>query len=114
MAIDTRILGDLETAVKEGAISRVQYLKQQQQVIALESEIQQLSLEEQRIQSAIAEGQARLNNTFDITSKELTSQIADNTKRIAEIDSQFTKALVDNTKRLAEIEGQIQQAEVIL
>jgi hemolysin D len=114
LAIDTRILGDLETAVKEGAISRVQYLKQQQQVIALESEIQQLSLEEQRIQSAIAEGQARLNNTFDITRKELTSQIADNTKRIAEIDSQFTKALVDNTKRLAEIEGQIQQAEVIL
>jgi HlyD family secretion protein len=114
LAIDTRILGDLEAAVKEGAISRVQYLKQQQQVIALESEIQQLSLEEQRIQSAIAEGQARLNNTFDITRKELTSQIADNTKRIAEIDSQFTKALVDNTKRLAEIEGQIQQAEVIL
>jgi HlyD family secretion protein len=114
LAIDTRILGDLETAVKEGAISRVQYLKQQQQVIALESEIQQLSLEEQRIQSAIAEGQARLSNTFDITRKELTSQIADNTKRIAEIDSQFTRALVDNTKRLAEIEGQIQQAEVIL
>ena len=113
LAIDTRILGDLEAAVKEGAISRVQDLKQQQ-VIALESEIQQLSLEEQRIQSAIAEGQARLNNTFDITRKELTSQIADNTKRIAEIDSQFTKALVDNTKRLAEIEGQIQQAEVIL
>jgi HlyD family secretion protein len=73
-----------------------------------------LSLEEQRIQSAIAEGQARLSNTFDITRKELTSQIADNTKRIAEIDSQFTRALVDNTKRLAEIEGQIQQAEVIL
>jgi hemolysin D len=114
LEIDTKILGDLETAVKEGAISRVQYLKQQQQVIALESEIQQLSLEDQRIQSAIAEGQARLNNTFDITRKELTSQIADNTKRIAEIDSQFTKALVDNTKRLAEIEGQIQQAEVIL
>jgi HlyD family secretion protein len=114
LAIDTRILGDLEAAVKEGAISRVQYLKQQQQVIALESEIQQLSLEEQRIQSAIAEGQARLSNTFDITRKELTSQIADNTKRIAEIDSQFTRALVDNTKRLAEIEGQIQQAEVIL
>ncbi|PZV17777.1 MAG: hemolysin D [Pseudanabaena sp.] len=114
LAIDAKILADIEIGVKEGAISRVQYLKQKQQVIATESEIRQLAQEEMRIKAAIAEGQARLSNTFDITRKELTSQIADNTKRIAEIDSQFTKALVDNTKRLTEVEGQIQQAEVIL
>lgn len=114
LAIDSKILEDLDVAVKEGAISRVQYLKQQQQVLATESEIRQLAREEMRIQSAIAEGQARLNNTFDITRKELTSQIADNTKRIAEIDSQFTKALVENTKRLVEVESQIKQSEVLL
>jgi hemolysin D len=67
-----------------------------------------------RIKAAIAERQARLNNTFDTTRKKLTSQIADNTKRIAEINSQFTKALVDNSKRLTEVEGQIRQAEVTL
>ena len=114
LIIDQKILDDLETIVKEGGISRSQYLKQKQQVQTTESEIRQLAQEEMRIKAAIAEGQARLNNTFDTTRKELTSQIADNTKRIAEIDSQFTKALVDNSKRLAEIEGQIRQAEVTL
>lgn len=113
LAIDTKILTNLET-IRGTGVSEIQYLKQKQQVQDTESKIRQLAQEEQRIQSAIAEGQARLSNTFDITRKELTSQIADNTKRIAEIDSQFTKALVENTKKLTEVEGQMKQAEVIL
>ena len=114
LAINSKILNDIEGAVKEGAIARVQYLKQQEQVQSTESEIHQLEQEETRLKSAILEGQSRLTNTFDTTRKELTIQIGDNTKRIAEIDSQFTKALVENGKRLSEIEGQINQAEVVL
>ncbi|MEE3715133.1 HlyD family efflux transporter periplasmic adaptor subunit [Tumidithrix elongata RA019] len=114
LAIDKKILDGLEGLAKEGGISQIQYLNQKKQVQTTESEIRQLAQEEMRLKAAIVEGQARLNNTFDTTRKELTSQIADNTKRIAEIDSQFTKALVENSKRLAEIEGQISQAEVAL
>ncbi len=112
LAIEKDILKRIENLCKAGAASELQCLKQQQLVQTNESEIRQLAQEEMRIQAAITEGQARLNNTFDITRKELTSQLSDNTKRIADIDSQFTKALVDNSKRLSEIEGQILQTEV--
>ena len=76
--------------------------------------MRQLEQEEVRLRAAIAEGRSRFTNTFDTTRKELTVQIGDNTKRIAEIDSQFTKALVDNGKRLTEVEGQISQSKVAL
>lgn len=114
LAINKRILDGIKSAFDEGAIARIQYLKQEEEVKNTESEIRQLQQEEMRLKAAIAEGRSRLNNTFDTTRKELTAQIADNTKRIAEIDSQFTKALVDNSKRLTEVEGQISQADVTL
>jgi len=114
LAINKRILNDIKEVADQGGISRVQYLKQQEEVLKAESEIRQLAQEEMRLKAAISEGQSRLTNTFDTSRKELTVQIGDNTKRIAEIDSQFTKALVDNGKRLAELEGQISQAEVAL
>lgn len=114
LAINKGILDKLRGLDTEGGISRVQFLKQQEEVMNTESEIRQLEQEEIRLKAAISEGKSRLANTFDSSRKELTVQIADNTKRISEIDSQFTKALVDNSKRLAEIEGQISQAEVAL
>ncbi len=114
LILSTKILKDIKTVADEGGISKIQYLKQQEEVNNTQSEIRQLEQEEMRLRAAIAEGRSRLTNTFDTTRKELTVQIGDNTKRIAEIDSQFTKALVDNSKRLAEVEGQISQAEVAL
>jgi hemolysin D len=112
LAISQKILHDIKDVADQGGISKIQYLKQQEEVNNTESEIRQLGQEEMRLKAAIDESHARFTNTFDTTRKELTVQIGDNTKRIAEIDSQFTKALVDNSKRLAEIEGQISQAEV--
>lgn len=114
LEINRRILNDIKDVAEQGGISRIQFLKQQEEVQNTESEIRQLEQEELRINASIAEGRSRLTNTFDTTRKELTVQIADNTKRIAEIDSQFTKALVDNSKRLAEVDGQIKQAQVAL
>lgn len=38
--------------------------------------------------------------------------MAENEKKIAEIDSQFNKVIVENEKRIAEIESQISQAEL--
>jgi HlyD family secretion protein len=114
LEINRRILNDIKDVAEQGGISRIQFLKQQEEVKATESEIRQLEQEELRINASISEGRSRLTNTFDTTRKELTVQIADNTKRISEIDSQFTKALVDNSKRLAEVDGQIKQAQVSL
>jgi len=114
LTINKKILNDIKDVAEQGGISRIQFLKQQEEVLNTESEIRQLEQEESRIKAAIAEGKSRLTNTFDTTRKELTVQIGDNTKRIAEIDSQFSKAIADNEKRLSEVEGQIKQAEVAL
>ena len=114
LAINKKILNDIKGVAEQGGISRIQFLKQQEEVLNTESEIRQLEQEEARIKAAIAEGKSRLTNTFDTTRKELTVQIGDNTKRIAEIDSQFSKAIADNEKRLSEVDGQIKQAEVAL
>jgi len=114
LALSRKILADIKDVADQGGISKIQYLKQQDEVISTESEVNQLEKEEARLKAAIAEGQSRLTNTFDTTRKELTVQIGDNTKRIAEIDSQFSKAIADNEKRLSEVEGQIKQAEVAL
>ena len=114
LILSTKILNDIKTLADQGGISKIQYLKQQEEVNNTQSEVRQLEQEEMRLRAAIAEGRSRFTNTFDTTRKELTVQIGDNTKRIAEIDSQFTKALVDNGKRLAEVEGQISQAKVAL
>jgi HlyD family secretion protein len=114
LAINRKILNDIKDVAEQGGISQIQFLKQQEEVLNTESEIRQLEQEELRIKAAITEGKSRLTNTFDTTRKELTVQIGDNTKRIAEIDSQFSKAIADNEKRLSEIEGQIKQAEVAL
>ncbi len=114
LAINKKILSDIKDVAEQGGISRIQFLKQREEVLNTESEIRQLEQEESRIKAAISEGRSRLTNTFDTTRKELTVQIGDNTKRIAEIDSQFSKAIADNEKRLSEIEGQIKQAEVAL
>ncbi|NUN65290.1 HlyD family efflux transporter periplasmic adaptor subunit [Pseudanabaena biceps] len=114
LALSRKILADIKDVADQGGISKIQYLKQQDEVISTESEVNQLLKEEARLKAAIEEGQYRLTNTFDTTRKELTGQIGDNTKRIAEIDSQFSKAISDNEKRLSEVEGQIKQAEVAL
>ena len=46
------------------------------------------------------------------SAKETLTQIADNEKRIAEIDSQINKSIVENEKRIAELDGQIKQAKL--
>ncbi|MGV2388150.1 MAG UNVERIFIED_CONTAM: HlyD family secretion protein [Microcystis novacekii LVE1205-3] len=37
--------------------------------------------------------------------------MADNHKRIAEIDSQISRIIIDNNKRIAELDSQISQAQ---
>lgn len=66
------------------------------------------------MQSAIGEGQAKLQNTVAVSRKDWLTQIADNNKKIADIDSSFTKAIVENNKKIAEIDSQLSQAQMNL
>lgn len=108
------ILNDIIPLANDGAISRLQYLKQQQEVRNALSEVQQLEQEQARLKLEINEGQSKVQNTLALDRKEELTKIADNDKRIAEIDSQLTKAIVENNKRLAEINSQLTEAQLSL
>jgi HlyD family secretion protein len=114
LAITQGILQDLNPLVKEGALSRIQYLKQQQETRTSQAEVNQLAQERERLKLAIAQAKEQLQNTVALSEKDLLTKIAENEKRIAEIDSQFSKVVVENEKRIAEIDSQLSQAQLTL
>ncbi|MBD1890705.1 HlyD family efflux transporter periplasmic adaptor subunit [Coleofasciculus sp. FACHB-SPT9] len=111
LEVNQGILDDIEPIMKQGAVSRVQYLKQKQDVRTRQAEVDQLTQEQKRLQLAIAQANEKLQNTIALTKQDLQTKIAENEKRLAEIDDQLNKAIVENNKRLAEIDSQMSQAE---
>lgn len=111
VAMNQEILQSLAPLTKAGAISRLQYLEQQQKLRTSQAEFDQLQQERERLKLEINEAQSKLQNTIAVDRKNLLTQIAENDKSIAEIDSELTKAIVENNKRLAEIESQISESQ---
>lgn len=114
LAVNQKILDDIEPLAREGGISRVQFLRQRQEARKSQAEVAQLAQEQQRIQFAISQGRERRNNAIALHKKEILTRMADNSKKIAEIDSQLNKLVVENEKRIAEIDSQISQANLTL
>ncbi|MEC4853186.1 MAG: HlyD family efflux transporter periplasmic adaptor subunit, partial [Jaaginema sp. PMC 1079.18] len=134
--IEEQILSRIAPLVEEGAVARVQYDRQRQEVTqrsgdlleestqgqiqlrrqlqevnSRQAEIAQLAAEQRRLQFDIAQARAELNNTTSLAQKDVLDKIAVNKNQIAEIDSQLSKIMVENQKRIAEIDSQISQAE---
>ncbi len=112
LASEQGILHDFELIFKQGGLERVQFLKQQQEVGTRQAAVEQLVQEQARLQFAITQAQEKTHNTIAASKTDLLSKMAENEKKIAEIDSQFNKVIVENEKRIAEIESQISQAEL--
>ena len=134
--IERNILNDIEPLGDEGAIARYQINKQKQSVTDRQNELQQqeangkidrekqekevqtriaeisrLEQEEKRYFLLISQAREKLINTTVITEKDVRDKMADNQKRIAEIDSQISRVIIDNNKRIAELDSQISQAQ---
>jgi hemolysin D len=114
LAINERILNDLTQLTQEGGLSRVQYLKQQEDVNIYQSKVQELTQERERIKLAIAQSEAKVVNTRAVDRKDLSTRVSLNLQKIAEIDTQLTKAVVENNKQIAEVDSQISQANQLL
>ena len=84
--------------------------EQQQTLKQRQSEIAQLDEEHARLQLSASQSTSKLDNNKALNRKDLYSRLAENDKRIAEIDSQLNKSIVENDKRIAEITNQIIQA----
>lgn len=134
--IERNILKDIEPLGEEGAVARYQINKQKQSVTDRQNELQQqeangkidrekqekevqtriaeisrLEQEEKRYSLLISQAREKLINTTVITEKDVRDKMADNQKRIAEIDSQISRIIIDNNKRIAELDSQISQAQ---
>jgi HlyD family secretion protein len=108
-------LNDRTQQVIEQRVNRiVEVDRQKQQIEARQAEIKRLETEQRRLDALISQAQARLVNTSAVTEKDLHDRLANNNKRLAEIDSQLTKIIVDNNKRINELNGQIERARVTL
>ena len=114
LATNQDILDGITPLMEEGGLAKVQFLKQQQEVQTLESEIDRLREEEQRLLLDIQQAQEQLQNTVAASNDDLYQRISDNDKRIAEIDSQLNKLIVENQKKIDEIRSQLSQTEQTL
>lgn len=114
LKMNQSILNNISGLAKQGAISQIQLLKQQQEVRNAQSELDQLTKEKARLFAEITGGQAQLRNIVAVSRSDWLDKIADNNKRIAEIDSQLTKAIVENNKKIAETDSQISQTQMNL
>ena len=95
-------------AMKQGNLERD---RQQQQVTTLQSEINRLLQEEQRLTLDISQAREQYNNTTSVSKRDLYEQRASNRIRLSEIDSQLNKTIVENDKQIAEINSQVANAE---
>lgn len=55
-----------------------------------------------------------MHSTVAVYRRDWLNTIAENNKKIAEIDSQFTSSIVENNKKIAETDSQISQAKMNL
>jgi HlyD family secretion protein len=139
LSIEQKILGSVTPLLEEGALAKLQIEKQQQavndrnkqiieqqvngsvesdkqkqQIETRQAEIKRFREEKQRLTYLIDQARSRLVNVSAITEKDIYDRIAENNKRLAEIDSQLTKNIVENDKKLNELESQISRAQVTL
>jgi hemolysin D len=101
------------TATSKTDTQRQQQRSQEQQQLMKQrqSEIRQLDEEYARFQLSAGQSAAKLKNNLAVNRKDLFTKLADNDKRIAEIDSQLNKSIVENEKKITEIANQITQAQ---
>jgi hemolysin D len=114
LALTENIRDRIKPIVAAGAVPAIQLQQQEQEVLGRRSEVEKLLGEQQQLQVTIAQGQAQLQQVAATTQKESFTKIADNQKRIAEINTQLSRAQLENQKKIAELDGQISKAELAL
>jgi multidrug efflux pump subunit AcrA (membrane-fusion protein) len=114
VGLNQQILDRIEPVAKEGAISQLQYQRQQQEVLTRQAEVERLTGEQQRILVQISQAREQLQNTISLSAKDVFTKIADNQKKIAEINVDLVRFRLENNKKISEIDGQLSKAKLAL
>jgi hemolysin D len=109
-ALETEVLNrQNEILARQAELAR-----RQDEVVAREAELTRLQNEAQRLEAAIGRSEQQLENTQFASQKDIRTKIAENQKRISEIESQFSRSLLENQKRISQIDGQLARAQLQL
>lgn len=114
VGLNQQILDRIEPVAKEGAVSQLQYQRQQQEVLTRQAEVERLTGEQQRILVQISQAREQLQNTISLSAKDVFTKIADNQKKIAEINVDLVRFRLENNKKISEIDGQLSKAKLAL
>lgn len=114
LAIEQQILEDITPLVEEGALSPLQLRRQEVEALTREAELDRYLQDRRVLESQIAQAREQLTNTVALTRSDILNRIAENDKRIAEIDSNLTQRIVTNDRQIAEISSQLDQTNLTL
>jgi hemolysin D len=114
LGINQKILSRILPLVTEGAIPQLQYERQQQEVLNRQAEVERLGGEIQRLAITISQAKQNLENIIALSAKDIHSKIAENHKKISQIDTGLSQAKLENKKKISELDGQISKAQQAL
>ena len=114
LVITENIRDRIKPIAAAGAVPTIQLQQQEQEVLSRRSEVEKLLGEQQRLQVTITQAQEQLQQVTATTQKENFGKIAENQKRIAEIDTQLSRSQLENQKKITELDGQISKAKLAL
>ncbi len=110
--IEQGILEQIAPLVEEGALADIQLQQQRVETLNRQAELDRLIQEERVLGASIAQAEQQRNNTVSASRSDILNRMAENEKRLAEIDGELNKRIVENDKRITEIKGQLAQTEL--
>ncbi len=106
LATNKQILESLRELNEKGAVARLSFLQQEQEVSTKQAEVDTLQEELDRLTLQITEAEEEVGLTSSTSDEDLYRRIEANTQRIADIDSQLSQRILDNNQRIADLRSQ--------
>ncbi|HEY9300312.1 MAG TPA: HlyD family efflux transporter periplasmic adaptor subunit, partial [Phormidium sp.] len=100
----------ISTVLGEIAQRQNEITVRQSELLRTKAEAERLQAEQERLRVEIDKAKKQWQNSIAFSEKDVRTKIADNHKRVAEIDSQLARLGLENKKRLDEIEAQVAKA----
>ncbi len=94
LKIREEVLQNLEELVEIGGLSKVKYLKEQQEVIQLRGRLENSINDLKASDSILKEAKNKLSNTIAATKIDSATKIEENEKQLAQIQNQINEALL--------------------
>ena len=90
LEIREEILKNLKEVTDIGGLSKIKYLKEQQEVIQLRGRVESTKSELEKISATLEEANNKLTNTIAATKIDFSTKIEENVKQVAQIENQIS------------------------